>query len=346
MNLSRNAWIALSGLVILAVIAYFSEKGGTPGDHPWLESRLIPIDKVDEVEAIQIIDGDQSVRLKRHQESLWVVEADVEFPAEASKVVRLMDQLNASKIERIVSNDKDKWESLEISPSRQLSITGLKPKALTIFFGKQSRSGGQFVAFEDSNESFVTSPAVNLDAKAENWYVKTILDLNKSDIVSVTAKSPEASWTLKRDAETGNFQLQDKPAGEQENLAAIDKVLASFANLHYTNRLQASQLTSPTRLIQLTVETQAEDRFILTAYRANQADQTDTNAKPEGKANKTRYWLRISLESSPQESLKSMINHYFKDWLFEVEDFKVEALLQKPAALLQAITPNDKSDGS
>ena len=340
MNFSRNTWIALSGLIVLAIVAFLTEKGGQPTEHPRVGKPLVSIEDLNKISEISLKDGDQQLLLKRSKDSLWLVDQEGEFPAEASKVVRLIDQLTASEIRRLVSTHKEKWSTLDIQTEKYLAIKEGDNNVLMIHPGKIAQSGGQFVGFADGPESFVIDPALNLDLKADNWVLKTIVDLNKSDIKELSVKRGEEQWTLIHDGEKGLFLLRDKPEQKTENQAAIDKLLTSFANLNYSQRekLPASESNlSPDLEIDLSTESGDQYHFkIITVQSAAAAKENEAQKQ---------YKVQLSLTTSSNEALKTMINQHLSHWLFLVDAYKLDPLMVKASELWQDKKVDGNKDG-
>ena len=237
--MNRTQWV-LTGLLIvqllllLAVGAPFSSGSATVGQKP-----LLPV--LDSVTAtrIQITqsteDDDKSVVLQRKEEG-WTLADRAGYPADASQVDRLLEDLKSINVRRPVVSSGRYHEALEVTADKHQRRLRLWEDAsddpdIDLFVGSSPNYQISHVRLAGDDRVYEVRGLNPYDLRTDPiaWVNKKFLDIAFDDVTAVKLTNGHGEFALER--HDGAWRLASPPAGETLDQSKIDSFVRSVASL-------------------------------------------------------------------------------------------------------------------
>ena len=192
--------VVVAILAAVAVAVHFLTR---PAKQPPADARigqpLVARSVIEQAHTVQLTENGKTVTLTKSDGGTWHVSEYHDFPADFTKLSRLVSDLTGAKLERLVTQNPERIATLEFKDTGiTISDSGNKnPWSLTI--GKYAEGGGRFVRFDKENKAFLTKLNAYLDVEPKNWADASLLSLKPEDIASVELSFPDGkSITAKR----------------------------------------------------------------------------------------------------------------------------------------------------
>lgn len=134
---------------------------------------------------IEITKGDKVVKLVRDAGNVWHLGEASGFPADAQKVVRLIDDLGRARYSVLASSKAEKLGEFGLTSPTKLSITAKGGKSLDVSLGDNRTAGGIYVAPAGEGKAYVVDPAIVASSDVEHWELKVLVDVKKEHVKSV-----------------------------------------------------------------------------------------------------------------------------------------------------------------
>jgi len=238
MNL-RSLSLAVAALVALCAVVWYARRPAAPASaDPRVGTPLLAPDVATLATRVRLTEGERTVELALTDAGNWIVPSYHDFPADFTKLSRLVTDLTAARVQRLVTARPDRLERLEFKDSA-VTLLGADHRELwTITLGKTATGGGRYVRYGDEPKGYLADLSLWLDVEPKNWANTALLDLKSADIASVevgftdpatapvlaSRAGPEAPWTV-----------EAVPAGQRLVADRINGVLSSLLNLRFTD---------------------------------------------------------------------------------------------------------------
>ncbi len=187
----------------------------------------------DAVTALVIHDQDKELRLEKKDDA-WLVQADHEYPADATKITALLDKLTGLSSNRLVARTRASHVRLKVADdlyNRRLDLVA-GDTTISLYLGSSPTYKTLHVRLADEDEVYlVTDLSIwELQTTKESWWKTRYLDLAATDLTRVELENKAGSFTIekKKDAEAP-WRL----AGEDAALdpKAVDDFLAAASRI-------------------------------------------------------------------------------------------------------------------
>jgi Domain of unknown function (DUF4340) len=189
----------LTALVVIALLAlgaasYFSSRRNS--SHDTQGALLFPTlaAQVNTVTEISVLKGSDTPALTvRKQGDVWTVAERAGYPADLSKLRRLLLSLTDAKIVEEKTSNPASYPVIGVEDPLKAEAGGVEV-TLSAADGKhavivgKSAPDGTFVRRAGEEKSYSVSPAISVDAEPRFWIDTKLLDLNAADIQKVDVK--------------------------------------------------------------------------------------------------------------------------------------------------------------
>ncbi len=226
--MSRRRFVALlvAALVVIAAALYLGSLRNSPPPSaegaPFLPALGTELDTVTQVDVRKGAAAPQ-VTLQRSG-SEWTVAQRAGYPADASKLRKLLLALGDAKIVEEKTSDPANFPIIGLGDPAQPAAVGTEITVAArdgkhaIIIGKPS-GAGNFARRGGENRSYTIEPAISADPEPRDWIDPRLLDVPSASIQSVQFKPASgAGYVLTR--------LKPKEGGPKEDGFALDAVPA------------------------------------------------------------------------------------------------------------------------
>lgn len=309
---------ALVAIAAVAVLMDNKEKHRSTDDQAG--KPLLKEADLTKVTAIELKDDNKTLNLKKDANGQWLIQEDDQFPAEASKVVKLLENLSGAKFIRSISRSKDKWTDLELDKNRHISLSG-EGFSFKVTLGKNRTGGGQFVALGDRPNSYLLDQSLNLDLEPSNWNFKSIVKLKDEKIKGVHFAELGGDKALKfsREKKEDAFKLEGLEEKEKLKDAAVSGLKSILSSVNFTNKVKLtdeykSKLASAREVVVSSFDNY-EYKVKLVEIESSKMT-TDAEGK-EKKEFETKFYFHLTSTDPALSGLQKIL----ETWQLEVSEY-------------------------
>jgi len=208
--MTRQRLITLSIAALLALGAALmltSHRNAAPDLHGTL---LLPslATELDTVTSVSVFKGSPTPMVTVHkQNDQWTVAERANYPADVSKVRKLLLSLSDAKIREEKTSNPESYPVIGVEDALKPGATGsqlellAKSGKLDVIVGKPAGQGN-FVRRAAEKTSYVAEPSITFEAEPRFWIDTRLLDLANDKIQSIEFKPASGpGYTLRRVAE-------------------------------------------------------------------------------------------------------------------------------------------------
>ncbi len=252
--MNKKYIITTALLLIAALIVTFwdgsksiSEKDPRIGKTLFEESLNPSIAKIEIVK-----NGEQNLTLSKSEDGSWQISSDNGFPADVTKIVRFLDELAKTKIQRLATDNKEKKKAFGFEHTSSVALFADKDTVLKAHIGDQRKGGGQYFSFVDENKVYLAEKNIDLNADISNWEYKTLLDVGEDEIKQILFHKTRGSLILKRekkeeDLTIGGLNKNETEKSSNKNLKSILKGLRFSKRYDVDNEVAKTAMLKPTK---------------------------------------------------------------------------------------------------
>ncbi len=231
-------------LAVLSAAVYFVGRPAKPtGVDPRLGQPLLTAASIDQASVLTLTENGRTVTLSKASAGGWTVQEYHGFPADFTKLSRLVSDLVGAKVERLVSQNPERIQGFNLGDAR-ITLNDASGKAVwSLDLGKNAEGGGRLVRYDAETKAYLSRLSVFLDTDAKNWADAALLSLKSDDIAHVELSFAEAAPVVASRAKKEDpFAAADAPAGQQLSRAKIDSLLSTIGTLRFSD---TSDLAEP-----------------------------------------------------------------------------------------------------
>ncbi|UCF66864.1 MAG: DUF4340 domain-containing protein [Acidobacteriota bacterium] len=321
--MTRAQWtlaglLAVQLLLLVGFRSPISRGADDPGSRP-----LIPVLESITPAKLQLeAAGGASVSLQRTEDG-WALDAAEGYPADASKVDDLVDELEALRVRRPVVSSTRYHDALKVTESdfeRRLRVWDdpSNDPAVDLLLGTSPNYRVSHVRLTDDDrvyEIIGLGPA-DLRADGASWIERKIVDVAFDDVVRVSLENEEGRFSLERGHEGWNVVEPSRSSGEGLNQTQVDSLVRSLCSLWLTKPIgkkddEAHGFSSPAARYELTHRPggigDAADEAPATSTVDDQMTVVLVGAEVEGESNQ-RYVTRDGFGFTATASQGSLTN--------------------------------------
>ena len=204
--MSRQRFIALTVaalLVISAALVFSTRRNSPPDVHG---AALLPAlaGELDTVSSLSVLKGSATPTVTVHKQGeQWTVAERANYPADASKVRKLLLTLSDAKIREEKTSNPDSYAIIGVEDASKAGATGAqidltaKSGKLGVIVGKPAGQGN-FVRRPAEKVSYVAEPGISFEAEPRFWIDTRLMDIASDKIQSIEYRSAAGPGYLVR----------------------------------------------------------------------------------------------------------------------------------------------------
>ena len=343
MNTNTRLGLIAGFLLVISIWTYSDSV--SRGDRFARGQKLLPNLNPDEVATILILDGEDTVTLRRAEDGFTVAE-NHDYPARNDAVNRFLRDLLDISLDKDVGTGDALEEELGLDPpsdsTTEITLSNATDQEMVhIRLGNSIEDGsGRYVQLVDGEEDriYLTSNSAYLSTRADSFLKKDIVNVSQMLVRSVEG----LDFLLDTDEEDSPVKLTAVPDGKKEKVFEINKLKGILSNLSFDKALLADdeevlelEFSRPLEIIL------ADD----TSYRLSLATDGENNYMRVAGTH-TVGRMAITLET-PEDELKEKadrliradeiedFNAFHASWVYKISTFTADKLKLRKADLLE-----------
>jgi Domain of unknown function (DUF4340) len=324
--MSRQRFTALLIVAVLAISGALYLSARRNAQRETQDVALLPglAGELNTVTSLSVRRGSAAPTVTVHEKGgRWAVAERGDYPADVSKLRRLLQALSDAKIVEQKTSDQVRFAVIGVedpglpgAAGTEISITAPDGKHAVII-GKPTGEGN-FARRSGENTSYSVEPAISFETEPRYWIEPNLIDIAAANIQSLAIKPADgAEYTVRRDKAAGaSFTLDGVPSGRK----AADS---------------ASLAPSPTAFSALTADdvTPAGDEDFSKATVATVTLSDGNVITLTGAAVGDKHWIQL------QESKDAAVNAQTAGRAFEVPSYRFDAIFRPLEQLLVPKAP-------
>jgi hypothetical protein len=369
MTSRRLLILAIVAIVAIGAGVWLAGRQGSTGSsagtgslYPELKEQLNSVSAVNLYKA-----GDaRVVELKKQGES-WTVSERENYPADASKVRKLLVEIADAKVYEQKTSNPEEYTKLGVEDTTGKNATSLRvelvgtPKPVNLIVGKQGVGArSTYVRRAGEPQSWLVNATIDTSSTPEAWLRKDIIDVSADRMQSATvqvkgAKPYTAAKAARADA---NFNVEGLPKGKSlsaptvANSVAMALTSLSLADVRAASAFQATPpaahatfKTFDGLIVEADGWVQDNKHYLALrpSFDAAQAERFKIATAP-GDDKKSEEKQGEPPAAKPEEPPKPAAPNVEEDakkaaaktsgWVYEIPDYKYEALFKPVDQLL------------
>lgn len=322
---------------------------------------------LNDVTAVRVFtSGNQrSVQIARKDDT-WVVTERHEYPADAAKVRKLLLHLADAEIQEEKTSNPENYAALGVEDLTTADASGVRIElagttpVVDLIVGKQGPGlESQYVRRASEEKSWLIDSDLDTSSSPTDWLAKTVLDVAADRIQSVRietsgAKPYTAAKTSKADAD---FAVEGLPKGKKlSSSSAANSLATALASLTLSDVQTADAFKDAAKdkavyqtfdglLVELQGWSREDKRYVALQSRFDQALADRFKVPSESTAEKSQdeqpkddataaSAATPAATGSDVSQQASELNGRVKGWVFEIPDYKYDAIFKPVSELL------------
>lgn len=300
----------LLGLQLLLILVLRLPLGGREREVA-AATPLLPADVATDVARIQIEDSDEGrVTLVRRDDRFVVEEADG-FPADASRVDKLLADLRGLRVRRAVVSTPRHHAAFKVADDdfearvRLWTDPDGEP-TVAVLVGTSSSAGGSHIRRGDDAAVYEARDlsAYDLRTDPSAWIDRAIFDVAVDTIDALEITNGRGTFALTRTADSWNIASPNAFTGRAVDSGAVDNLLRALTQLRWTEaagRPDPTQagLAAPSVVVEISTSPRSADSG---AISTDEAETLQPRPAAEATATPQRHTLRVGGPVQGRES--------------------------------------------
>ncbi|MEN9661588.1 MAG: hypothetical protein RL324_537 [Verrucomicrobiota bacterium] len=230
----KSLALAVAVLAVLSAVTWFVQRPApVPPADPRLGQPLLSEAVLKQAAKLVVSEAAGTVTVVKGEGDKWTVANFHDFPADLSKLIRLVDTLQEAKLERLVTTSPSYIARLGFGASRLALQDAAGKEIWGISLGKLADKGGTFVQFTGETKAFLGNFTAYLDSDPANWADRQLVDLKTDSIATLELNFPEENGRNARftRAKVGDAFTTDGFSPRQDTL---NNLVALHTSVTYT----------------------------------------------------------------------------------------------------------------
>jgi hypothetical protein len=368
MTSRRLLILAIAAIVAIGAGVWLAGREGSTGSsagtgalYPQLKEQLNSVSAVNMYKA-----GDARVVSLKKQGDEWTVSERDNYPADASKVRKLLVAIADAKVYEQKTSNPSSYATLGVEDTKDKNATSLRielvgaPKPVNLIVGKQGAGAhSNYVRRASEPQSWLVNASIDTSSTPEAWLRKDIIDVGADRMQSATVQTKDAKpyTAAKATRADANFNVDGLPKGKSLSApTAANSVASALASLSLSDVRAASAFQSKPPAAHATFKTfdglvvdvdgwvQDNKHYVALrpSFDAAQAERFKVATAPEEKKPEEQKTEAQKGEApaanKPEEPPKPAAPNVQEDakkaasklsgWVYEIPDYKYEALFK------------------
>jgi len=329
--MSRQRFISLVVAALLAISGalYLSTQRNLQRDSRGVALLPYLANELNTVSTLSIRKGGAAAAVTVHQQDgRWTVAQRGDYPADVSKLRKLLLALSDAKIVEEKTSNPANFPLIGVDDPATAGSTGAELSFTArdgnhaLIVGK-SAGEGNFVRRAGENTTYSVEPAISFEAEPRFWIDSKLLDVAVADIQSIAMKPAGApAYAIHRAAAAGSFELDGVPPGRKAaEAAALAPSSSTYSTLNADDVAQASD-----------VDFSKASVATVTLFSGNVLTITGATG-PAGSAGGDKHFIQLQATKDPALSAKAAGRAY------ELSSYRFDAIFRPLEQLLIPKTP-------
>jgi hypothetical protein len=342
--MKANRILATVAVVLLVLSVWVYHHSVTRAERFERGQRFLPNLNPDEIAAISITKGEETINLERADENFTVVSANG-YPAKNETVIRFIKDVLELGLDKEVGSGADLEEELELVPGGENTVevvfNDANDKEMVHFLvGKQFEGGsGSYLRRVTGEESeiFLSSKGLHLTTDEGSFLKKEILDVKREDIARIAGPDFVVS-----DTEDG-LKLENVPGGREEKPSEMNKIKGVLTYLRFDEVFVADDSEVRGLGFQMNLEVELKDSSGYRLATAKKGDKSFLRISGFHKVtgvqvsrDETEEELEEKADILERSAEIESFNSFHGSWVYQISDTTAEKIGLKKVHLTQA----------
>lgn len=306
---------------------------------------VISTEQVTSIKKISLSKGSVKLDLTQNEAGFWLINQKLPFPAKADAVVRFIDNLQRSEIQRVIKNGTKKLDEFGIKDDISIQVSSQNGE-IKISLGDRRERGGQYAFIESSGSKqlVLIDPPIDLSTEEKMWESNSVLDVDKDDVMSIKFTPMRGSklpaFNLMRDSEKKDMTVEQLAENEQSNKVAINDFLAALTSISFEEKIIADKRPDDAFLFTIDLSNQQKLELRIFEEQMSNGDIEDTEKSTEQKS----YFASIKAMGLKEFPQTEVINTYFSPYDFRLSKRTFEKIIVSREKLVQVRDKKESKD--
>jgi hypothetical protein len=347
---NKNTLFIVAGLVMVAGVLLVVDqfKKAPPPQDPRIGTHLFDSKLAGAVSKVELKKKDHTLVLSCDDKGGWSIEGGDRFPAAATNLMKLMDDLSASKFIRVVEGSKEKFAELALDQENKVVLYQAAAPVLELLVGSQRKGDGQFIALAGENKAYLIDRNITVDTNPASWELKELVNVEKDLIKKVAffsrAGAAAPAVAVAREKKEDAFKVEGTTDKEKIKTYEIDALGSILSHLSYDKKLRQSEvdpkLWSEAPFAAISTFDNAE--FVVKIAKKQQPKaQTPAAAaadkkKPAASEMETTYLIALEIKGDGKSAAgASLIKELSQQWAFQIPEYVANKFLKDRASFVE-----------
>ncbi len=315
-------------LLVIAGLAYWITRNSSEDDYqpqPLVPSWQNNDAQISAIDKIILTQSEEQLVLTKTAD-IWNLNDG--FYVSIDPLFKLIQSLKSAEIIEAKTANSAKHAQLELADDDLLvNLYQADQLKLAIHIGKKTSSDLTFVRRANEDQTYTVKGLGPISISADNWALKTVLDIAPEDVGTITIKPGEGEMiAIKRNLENGVLQLNAIPDGFQlQANVDLNQLAGGLSRLIIDEAIPAESWSAVSDV----TETPAQ---LSAVYQLNSGAEINLDVYQQDDA----YFLIIDSAEYPQ----------YEGWVMKIAEYKFKALNRQLSDFIEPILSEaDASEG-
>jgi len=167
------------------------------------------------LQSVTVAQAGQQVELVPRESAWYMQDGELLVEVDAGAMLKMIEFINNAMIIRKVTGKTETWPRFELDDKGALTLTlQAAGESSTVYIGKKKDHATQFVRLPDDPAVYLVSQTLDAGPEPWRWQYRRVLRYAPDMLGEIDYDCGEKILHLQRDAASGDFTVQDVPAGK------------------------------------------------------------------------------------------------------------------------------------
>jgi len=231
--MNKKLLIAAVSLIAIALVVAISDQF-INGRDARLGEPIVKMANLIGMDSVRFSQKDKELLLVKDKDSTWRLGSDSGFPADASKISRLVDELTRNEVEMLVSLAKEPAAEFGLTEPNEVTLRKATADVMRIKLGGQRDRGGQYISFANDPKVYLISQSLDGRPEESAWELKRLLNIPANQIKKISFNPARAlnkrGVILSREKAEDPIKIEKSAqnANEASNIRSHESILSSL----------------------------------------------------------------------------------------------------------------------
>lgn len=345
--------LAIVAAVMVFLVVIQSQLSRPPVRVSYAGAQLVQGLEVSSIAGIEIGTGDKAFKLVREGKQ-FLAPSKQSYPAQTSKINELLTScLDITTLELITSNPAN-FDELGVTEEKAADVVKFLDagdKVITgVILGRQEpKTNTKYVRLVSGNNVYSVNKAPNVRDAVMDYIDKQIVNVERSDVASVTVTGPGNKYTLRTDpCDSDKIILDGLEQGKQLKQSDAGSVMSALSYFSFTDVKRQDSFREGELVFDRSYVAQLSNSIVYTLQLAGAQDKTYGKCS----ARYTRDAAEIARSKQEFEKKEAALlardqavnfTNKHEGWVYEIPQYKANNLTKKLADLVEDKKEEEKA---